>query len=227
MNLFGLEALFGEGRIERLGLDHDVGFAGQLACQKATHVAHGFGQDMLVRLRVLEHRVDVDAAFVRKSAFAHVRLVVLDDEIRDLADVMRRFGQVLQVGRLDAVEAHLELEIRDERDQIRVAATLAETVDRPLHVPRAGLDCRQRIGDAGARIVVGVDAQRRVDQTRDFARDAGDFGRQRAAVGVAQHERACPGGVCRAQRLERVLGIRLVTVEKMFRVVHNRTVLGA
>ncbi len=44
-------------------------------------------------------------------------------------------------------------------DEVAVAGAFAVAVDRALDLQRAGLDARERIGDAEAAIVVGVDAE--------------------------------------------------------------------
>ena len=52
------------------------------------------------------------------------------------------------------------------RRQVAVAGPLAVSVDRALHVRRAGLDGRQRVGDAEADVVVRVDADRGRERAR-------------------------------------------------------------
>ena len=56
-------------------------------------------------------------------------------------------------------EVRLQRQRRDERDEIGVAAALAEAVQRALHLPRAGADRGERIGDRVAGVVMGVDAE--------------------------------------------------------------------
>ena len=87
-----------------------------------------------------------------------------------------------------AGEAVFRAKRRDQRDEIGVAAALAEPVERALHLPRAGAHRRERIGDGVAGVVMGVDAEMVAgDDARDFADDALDLVGQCAAVGVAQH----------------------------------------
>ena len=43
--------------------------------------------------------------------------------------------------------------------EIGVAAALAETIQRALHLPHAGADGGERIGDRVAGVVVGMDAE--------------------------------------------------------------------
>ena len=91
------------------------------------------------------------------------------------------------------LDAHLQLEVGDDRDEVRVAGALADAVDRALHLRRAGLDRDERVGDGAAAVVVPVDAERDVRQRlAHLGDDRRDLRRQRAAVGVAQHERSAP-----------------------------------
>ena len=52
----------------------------------------------------------------------------------------------------------LEKQCRDERDEIGVAAALAQAVERALHLARAGVDGGEGIGHRVAGVVVGMDA---------------------------------------------------------------------
>ena len=86
----------------------------------------------------------------------------------------------------------LELQVGDDRDQVRVAAALAVAVDRPLHLGRAGAHRGERVGDAALEVVVAVDRDPRAgraDRRDGRARDLLDLCGQRAAVGVAQRDR--------------------------------------
>ncbi len=87
------------------------------------------------------------AALVRKRALADVGLVLLGRQVGELIDEVRELGQPAQVFGADRMAAELQLEPGDDRNQIGVAAALAEPVDRTLHLCRAVLDGRQRVGD--------------------------------------------------------------------------------
>ena len=93
----------------------------------------------------------------------------------------------------------------------------------PLIVPctcvAPAFDRGERVGDGAAGVVVGVDAER--DARQRFADDGergADLRRQRAAVGVAQHQAlgARVGG--RAQAVERVAGVEREAVEEVLGV---------
>ncbi len=78
--------------------------------------------------------------------------------------------------------------------EVGIAAALAEAVQRALNLPHAGAHRRQRIGHRLLGIVMGMDAEMIAGNdafvtSRD---DLLDFVRQRAAVGVAQHDPARP-----------------------------------
>jgi hypothetical protein len=58
----------------------------------------------------------------------------------------------------EALDAHLELEVGNDRHQVGVARALAVAVDGALHVRGAGDDGDDRVGRSAARVVLGVDA---------------------------------------------------------------------
>ena len=119
-------------------------------------------------------------------------------------------------------ELGFERQRRDQRDEIGVAAALAEAVQRALHLPRAGADGGERIGDRIAGVVVGVDAETVAgDDARDFADDALDLVRQRSAVGVAEHRPARAGVDRRPGAGKRIFRIGLVAVEEMLAIDHR------
>ena len=88
--------------------------------------------------------------------------------------------------------AELELEVRDDRGEVGVAGPLAEPVQRPLDVAGAGVHRGHRVGDGTSGVVVAVDADRDVTAHVgvDHADDLLDLVRQRAAIGVAEHDMA-------------------------------------
>ncbi len=113
----------------------------------------------------------------------------------------------------------LQRQRADERDEVGVAAALAEAVERALDLARAGLDRGKRVRDRAAAIVMGVDAELVArDGIRHVADDALDLVRQRAAIGVAQDDPARAGLVRRAGAGERVGPIGLVAVEEMLAI---------
>ena len=77
--------------------------------------------------------------------------------------------------------------------RLQLPGALAVSVDRALHLDRAAAHAGERVGDTGAGVVVEVhgDAHDVVPPPRSSRRPRGrslDLVRQRAAVGVAQHE---------------------------------------
>ena len=110
----------------------------------------------------------------------------------------------------DRLVAQLQLERRDDGDQVRVAAALAVAVHRALHQPGAGLHGHERVRHAAAGVVVGVDAHlHRVAELGDHARRRrAHLGGKRRAVRVAQRHvlgARLGGGAQAAQRVVRVV----------------------
>ena len=135
--------------------------------------------------------------------------------------ISRKASAVTPVSKRSA-ELRLQGQCGDECDEIGVAAALAETIQRALHLPHAGADGGERIGDRVAGVVVGVDAEIFArNDARDLADDAFDLVRQRSAVGVAQHRPARAGLDRGAGAGERVFWVGLVAVEEMFAIDHR------
>ena len=138
-------------------------------------------------------------------------------KVRDLAQSVRRHA-----GLETLRELRLQGQCGDECDEVGVAAALAETIQRALHLPHAGADGGERIGDRVAGVVVRVDAEIFArNDARDLADDAFDLVRQRSAVGVAQHRPARAGLDRGAGAGERVFWVGLVAVEEMFAIDHR------
>ena len=76
---------------------------------------------------------------------------------RQARDAGQRFGR--DAGLEAFGEGRLQHQRRDDRDQIGVAAALADAVQRALDLAHAGLDRGQRIGDRLAGVVMRVDAE--------------------------------------------------------------------
>ena len=125
----------------------------------------------------------------------HTALNLFGLHVADLVDQVRGVGEVLEAFGRDALEAHLQLEVRKDRDQVGVAGALAVAVDGALHVGRARLDRGQRVRDADSGIVVRMDSDDDVSPKRldTSAVAAADLRRQARAVGVAERDVLCAG----------------------------------
>ena len=109
-------------------------------------------------------------------------------DLGDDGEFFRRYAN-LEMIRVIA----LEQQRGDQRNQIGVAAALAQSVQRALNMPRPRPHRRQRIGDRVLGVVMGVDAQMRAGHMlRHFAHDTLDLVGQRSPIGVAEHHPARP-----------------------------------
>ena len=72
----------------------------------------------------------------------------------------------------DRLDPHLQREVRDDRGEVAVAGALAVAVDRALHLDRAAAHAGERVGHAGAGVVVEVhrDADVAAEVVDDLAR---------------------------------------------------------
>ena len=136
----------------------------------------------------------VQAGLVREGVLADVGLGRVRRAVEQLVDEVGGLGQAREPLRREHLDAHLQLQVGDDRDEVGVPGALADAVDRPLHLGRARFERGQRVRDRTAGVVVAVDPQRRPRQRFAHDRERGaDLGRQRAAVGVAQDEPLRPG----------------------------------
>ena len=121
----------------------------------------------------------------------------------------------------------LQLQRRDDGDEIGVAAAFAEPVERALDLARAGAHRGKRIRHRLLGVVMGMDADMVAGNLRaDLADDALDLMRQRAAIGVAEHHPARALLVGRLGAGQRESGLGLVAVEEMLAVEQHFAALG-
>ena len=126
--------------------------------------------------------------------------------------------------RADAGVAELELEARDDRDQVGVAAALAVAVHRALHEARAGLDGGERVRDGALGVVVRVDAER--DARRRAPRATSATAAATCAGSVAPLVShivtfAAPASAAVWQAAQRVVAVGRVAVEEVLGVVDD------
>ena len=174
--------------------------------------------DVLVEHGVDPDRRGVQPGLVREGGQADVRLVGVRRDVRDLADRVRDPRHLPDALAVEYPLALLELQSRDDAEQVRVAGPLAVAVRGALHVGDARLDGDQGVRDAAAGVVVAVDAQARLRCLRDAMDDVGELGGHHAAVGVAQRDHVRARLRRRADALERVPGVGPVAVEEVLGV---------
>ena len=174
----------------------------------------------------------MDAGFRREGRGADEGRVAIGVPVQELVQGARRARELAERRLRDpGLEPRcvfgLQRQRADERDEVGVAAALAEAVERALDLARAGLDRGKRVRDRAAAIVMGVDAELVArDGIRHVADDALDLVRQRAAIGVAQDDPARAGLVRRAGAGERVGPIGLVAVEEMLAIDDDLAAAG-
>jgi len=151
---------------------------------------------------------------------AGVRLDVRDRRhlVGDRGELGQRLGR-------DELPAVLELQVRDDGEQVGVAGAFAVAVDGALDVHGAGVHRGDGVGDRAARVVVAVDAEVDADLTRgvhDLTHPAG----QHAAVGVAEHDGGRPRVGRGLDDLEGVVGVGAVAVEEVLGVEEDAASLA-
>ena len=146
----------------------------------------------------------------------------------DLGDEVRDLGEPLLGARRQAVGAHLQDEVRGDRDQVGVPGALAVAVHHALHLERAVLDRDQRVGHRASGVVVHVDADLRLRRPRDdIVHDPRDVRRKHPAVRVAEHRSLRPRLLRGLQHVHRVRRVAPIAVEEVLRVEEDPAVLRA
>ena len=166
----------------------------------------------------------MNAGLGGERAFADIGRVSVGRAVEHFIERARGVRQGLELGVRDADietvrELALELQRRDDRDEVGVATALAEPIERALDLARAGAHRGERIGHRLLGIVMRVDADVTTRDDRDHVGDdLLDLVWQRAAIGVAEHHptgafviRGLGTGECKAW-------IGLIAVEEMFAI---------
>src|SRR5215210_1820696 len=185
----------------------------------SSYVPYGFGRDVLISGWVFGDTVDVQPALVGEGAAPYKGAVRIRRQVHELRDVVGGLGEPPQPLVVYDLQAHLELQIGDGGNEVAVAASLPDTVDRPLQMRRPRLYRHQGIRHPASRVVVGVDADLHVGELPHRARhDSLELRRQRPAVSITEDQcrrtRFCGG----AQHREGVLGVVPKAVEVVFGV---------
>src|SRR5215210_4185342 len=222
MVAFVLALLYGAEDLGRIpGLEPELPCLGpdgvlprQLPNRRPPYVPYGLGHDVLVGRGVFGDAVDVQPTLVGEGAAPHIGTVRVRRQVHELRDVVGDLGEPPQPLLIHDLQAHLELQVGDGRDEVTVAAPLPDTVDGPLYVRRPGFYSHQGIRHPAPRVVVGVDAYLHVGELAHRApHDRFELRRQGPAVRVTedQRRRACFGGG--TEHRERVCGIVAEAVE--------------
>jgi len=84
--------------------------------------------------------------------------------------------------------SELELEVREDRAQVRIPGPLAVSVKAALNLRESLLDRGQRICDREFGVVVGMDSENAFEASADVGADLHQTLRHRTAIGIAKTE---------------------------------------
>ena len=113
-------------------------------------------------------------------------------------------------------------QIGDQADQIGITATLTDSVDGALDLPRPGLNCNERIGNGNTAIIMTVNTDIGLRQSfTDSSNTSADFFRHRATIGITEDNPFCAAFMRRTGTVEGIFGIVLKTIEEMFTIEHR------
>ena len=161
----------GDARIVLVDLEADavelgqhVRAAGLVGDQELAPVADRLGRDVLVGRGILHDRGGMDAGLGGEGALADIGRVAVRRAVEHLVERARDVGEAVVSCSSDTPiskrsrEFRLELQGRDDRDEIGVAAALAQAVERALDLARAGAHRGERVRHRLLGVIVRVDA---------------------------------------------------------------------
>lgn len=123
----------------------------------------------------------------------------------------------------------LELEVREDRNQVGIAASFSDSVDRSLDMIAPSVDRREGVGSREVTIVMAVDTELGLGACElglGMGDDRRNLFRERSAIGVAQNNPLRAGlGRC-LNRGQCVSCVGFVAIKEMFSVINNRGMLG-
>ena len=205
-------------------LGNNIGLPRLVGDEEVAPVADRLRRDVLVGPRVLDDGRGVDAGLGGEGARPDIGRLPVGGAVDQLVEAPGDAGEARKaLGRDADPEAlgigRLQHEGRDDRGEVGIAAALADAVQRALDLAGAGAHGGERVRHRLLGVVMGVDAEMIAgDGLGDLADDGLDLLRQRAAVGVAEHDPAGAGVVSRAGASEGIGRVRLVAVEEVLGV---------
>ena len=152
----------------------------------------------------------------------HVGRLGVGTQVSEVVEEEGELPQLPELGLAMRRAAQLQEEVGQNGREVRVPHPLPIPIDGPLHERRSRSDSRQGKRHAQPAIVVAMYPDPLRAELLHHARDnVAELVDHRAAVGIAEGEVARSAPERRRQRAQRVVGIRLVAVEKMLRVVDH------
>src|SRR5262249_33018699 len=122
--------------------------------------------------------------------------------------------------------ANFELEHWNYRAQVGVAAALAVSIDSALHLRRAVLNRRYRVGNSHIRIIMSMDSDWRLELPADLVDYLHQSASQRAAVRITEHYRVGAGLVCRPECFDGESRVSGKAIKEVLCVVDYLAALG-
>ena len=163
----------------------------------------------------------MDAALVSEGTGANVCLIAPQRQVCEFGDEAGHVGELFQIFLADGRVTELQFEVGQDGADIGVAATFAIAVDAALDVSDTRFHGDERVGYGEFRIIVGVNSQDAIKAGAHFGDNFREAGGHSAAIGIAHAEHVGAGLLRGFESFERVFGVGMIAVEKMFSVIHD------
>ena len=222
-------AVFRDGRVKLADFFNNHTAPRNFAHQEHAAITHAFGRNVLISGRIFQNRVNVHTRFMRKRRRSNVRHSRVKSHIRDFCHAARYRGQLLDFVFRNALIAHFQLQVCDNRGKICVARALAKAQKRALNVRCSCLYGYHRVRHRKPAIVVRVDSDRArlAERLYRFRSRFLHIAIHRAALCFAQTKHTRAALYRRLKRLHCVIGIFFIARKKMLCVINNRAIVLA
>ena len=177
--------------------------------------------DMFKAAANLHDAIDVGTTLVCKRSIPHIRSMHVTRQVHNLVDIAAQLAQVRELLGSRKIAAHLELQIGGNRREVCVTAAFAVAIHHALHHHATRLHSVNRVCHGKSTVVMHVDAKRRRNTLLHFRNNLFNLPGHRSAVRIAKHDAIGMAKFGRLERFERIFRIRLVAIEKMFRIVNH------
>ena len=196
----------------------DIRLPGKIGDEDPLMVSHPFRLDVLVGGHVLPDGADMDASLMGKGAIADIGKISWMGQVGELGHETGNLPDLFELVVGDAIDPHLQLEVRDDGTEIGIAAPLAVTIDGSLDHVDPFLDGKNGVGHSQFGVVMDMNAERNPDLFLHLLDDRLDLAGEGASIGIAEYDPVGSGLLCRSQRWKGRTGIMLVSVEEVFGV---------
>ncbi|MNZ65006.1 hypothetical protein D3C78_831870 [compost metagenome] len=203
---------------ELLGFGDDVALSGKLGDQNTLLIPDKLRLNMLVGFGVLHNGGYMNATFVSEGCIAHICLTNRHMHICDFAYVTGCSRQTGELVLRQHVIVKLDLQVRNDRAEVGIAAAFSIAVNGALYLTGAGLNGCQGVCYGQLAVIMRMNTDRSTKLVINSRHDFMNFSGHRAAVRIAEHEPVRSSLLGFFQYGQSIFRVVLVAVEEMLSI---------